>query len=819
MGIGDLYLCNIVSSDEENFDSTKYGFDASIEFQPDWKNLRPLLKGFNGQWICDYKDVVSNMLKKEDVLYKKYPCVTPSWDNSARRKKDAVILTNSTPDLYEKWLRTTIEKTKNNPKIENVVFINAWNEWGEGCHLEPDFKFGRGYLEATKQALESKVSKNEQTNAQINKPSIHYKFDLSIVIVAHNNLKYTKECVEEIFSHKCSSKYEIIIVNNGSTDTTSDYLLNLKKNHTNISIITNKDNNSYSKANNQGALLAKGKNIVFLNNDTKPFPEWIDNLVKTFKVDPEIGIQGGKLLYPNNKIQHAGIVFGEISPNLNLHYHIYLSHPHDAPYVNKIREYQMVTGALLSIRTELFKEAGGFDEKYNFGHEDLDLCLTVRNIGYKVMYNPNVVAYHFESVTKKEFGLDKFALKINDPSSMDYKNYLYFHNKWDKYLKVDADNYYDLDGVKSPFNKCKVVNRPYKEKTILFTMFGWNETGGGTTFPKEVAKELFSRGNKVSVFYASLKTDNSQPLYSIEKSTDKGVQLFRVYNRPAIFTDPDNPEREINDEGIVKCFNEVLNEVKPDLIHFQNFHGLTFAIAKTANKRGIPSCYTPHNYHMIDPNLYLFNTNLSLWKGVDLIRNSEAVKRNHLKKTFYSDRVRVTQSLMNKWVELTLAVSTRQRDLLIEHGAIPNKIVVVHQSNKSTDSLWRDSELAIEANRALINPLRIGFIGGVMPHKGVHVLVQAAQAFTPGEIEFHIYGFVNAKYLELLNEIDKKKIVKFHGEYQQNELVDIAKKIDVAVVPSLWEDCAPLVLLELMAMRLPIIAAKIGGIPDLLPME
>jgi glycosyltransferase involved in cell wall biosynthesis/GT2 family glycosyltransferase len=813
LGVGDIYLCNVISSDEEYFDSTKFGFDAAIEFQPDWRNLRSLLKGFNGQWIAEYKEVVTKMLMKEELPYKKYSCVTPSWDNTARRKKDAVVLSNSTPDLYEKWLSGTIEKTKQNPEIENVVFVNAWNEWGEGSHLEPDVKFGRGYLEATKNALENKSSIKPQSNI-IAKAEKKYQYDLSIVTIAHNNLDYTKQCIDEIYSHKCSHKYEIIVVNNGSTDSTNNYLVEQKKNHTNFTFITNSENNNYSKANNQGAALAKGKYLVFLNNDTKPFEGWIDNLVETFEVDSSVGIQGGKLLYPNNTIQHVGIVYGNINPKFKLHYHIYLGHPHDAPHVNKLREFQMVTGALLAIRSDLFTSAKGFDETYQFGHEDLDLCMAVRSSGYKVIYNPSVAAYHYESITKKELGLEKFALKLNDSKSMDYKNYHHFHNKWDRFLNVDADDYYEEDKVESPFERNKTTNEIKTDKTILFTMFGWNETGGGTTYPKEVAIELVSRGYRVSVFYASMKIDKSKPAYSIERDFYKGVELFGVYNRPAAFIDPDNPEREINDNGIVKCFNEVLDEIRPDLIHFQNFHGLTFAMAKAANKKGIPSCYTPHNYHMIDPNLYLFNEDLSLWKGVDLIKNSEAVKRNPQKKSFFSERVRVTQTLLNKWINLTLAVSTRQRDLLIEHGASSKKVVVVHQSNRSTDILWNSSELAVEADRAIRTPLKVGFIGGVMPHKGVHILVQAAQAFNKSEVEFHIYGFANEQYLQKLKSKDKKNNVTFHGGYKQKDLLDIARNLDIAVVPSLWEDCAPLVLLELMAMRLPIIAANIGGIPD-----
>lgn len=351
-------------------------------------------------------------------------------------------------------------------------------------------------------------------------------------------------------------------------------------------------------------------------------------------------------------------------------------------------------------------------------------------------------------------------------------------------------------------------------RQILLVTYGWNESGGGTTFPKSVALELAERGYDVAVFYASLKNDPSMSQYSIEKTEDAGVTLYGVFNRPALFTDADNPEREICDAGVLNRFQQVLDEVSPDLVHFHNFHGLTFALAEETHRRNIPSCFTPHNYHLIDPDLYLLNGDLSLWDDIDLIKNSEAVRKNPDKKKWYEKRISTTRKLLNEWVDLTLSVSSRQRNLLIQHGGDPEKIALVHQANKSTDRLWNNAFLAREAVRPLHAPLRVGFVGGAIPIKGVHYLVAAAQAFRPDEIEVHIYGTATGIYLEHLAALDRKGMVTFHGEYSAEDLTQIAAKLDLSVVPSVIEDCAPLTLLEQHAMRLPIIAARIGGIPD-----
>jgi len=95
------------------------------------------------------------MMKKELPQYKRYPCVTPMWDNTPRVKADGTVLRNSSPELYEEWLTHVVKKFKPFGPEENFVFICAWNEWAEGNHIEPCIKWGRGYLEATKRALNS----------------------------------------------------------------------------------------------------------------------------------------------------------------------------------------------------------------------------------------------------------------------------------------------------------------------------------------------------------------------------------------------------------------------------------------------------------------------------------------------------------------------------------------------------------------------------------------------------------------------------------------------------------------------------------------
>lgn len=170
LGTGDPMLCRVESFSDEGGDPHAMGFDAAVEFQPRWRLLRPSLRyrlmrkmGLT-RWarlshmVYDYADVVETMLGATPPPYPRYPCVTPMWDNSARRASLASILHGSTPELYERWLTEVIRRNHQSGTPENIVFVNAWNEWAEGCHLEPCLRWGRAYLEATKRAVTSAAS-------------------------------------------------------------------------------------------------------------------------------------------------------------------------------------------------------------------------------------------------------------------------------------------------------------------------------------------------------------------------------------------------------------------------------------------------------------------------------------------------------------------------------------------------------------------------------------------------------------------------------------------------------------------------------------
>jgi lipopolysaccharide biosynthesis protein len=179
-GFPELYIAAVLSNFPQlgEQELIALGFDATVEFQPRRddvphlsareRRLLRLKERYNRLRArttltflpearlysrFDYGELAENaMARAASVGHVRFPCVSPGWDNTARRR-EPVILQNDDPVVYERWLRFTAERARSRDPEERIVFINAWNEWAEGCHLEPDLRSGRQFLEATRRAL------------------------------------------------------------------------------------------------------------------------------------------------------------------------------------------------------------------------------------------------------------------------------------------------------------------------------------------------------------------------------------------------------------------------------------------------------------------------------------------------------------------------------------------------------------------------------------------------------------------------------------------------------------------------------------------
>ena len=200
---------------------------------------------------------------------------------------------------------------------------------------------------------------------------------ISIVIPAYNEEKRLEDTLKKIISFMENQDYEIIVVDDCSTDETHRMLEDMK----NIKIVRNEKNLGFVESCNIGAKASTGKYLFFLNNDAIVTQNWLEPLIETIERE-KVGAVGAKLVYPDGKLQEAGGIIWNDASGWN--YGRY-DDP-DKPEYNFVREVDYCSGAALFVRRDLFENLDGFDRRFKPGYyEDVDLCFSIRKLGYKVL--------------------------------------------------------------------------------------------------------------------------------------------------------------------------------------------------------------------------------------------------------------------------------------------------------------------------------------------------------------------------------------------------------------------------------------------------
>jgi GT2 family glycosyltransferase len=256
---------------------------------------------------------------------------------------------------------------------------------------------------------------------------------ITIVIPIKDRVDLLKRCINSIEEKTFYKNYEIIIVDNLSREVdTFEYLAYLQKHRSIYQVLTFKEDFNYSRLNNYAAQYAVGEHLLFLNNDVEIIAhEWLEAMLEHSQ-RKDVGCVGAKLLYPDGKIQHVGVVIGLYGGAD----HIYKWHEsQDIGYMGytvSIRNCSAVTAACMMVKKNVFDEVDGFDERYKIGFGDTDFCLKVQEKGYLNVYTPYAELYHHESATRGQ----TFE---GDPHPKDTRRLI---KRWRKIIR-DGDPFYN----------------------------------------------------------------------------------------------------------------------------------------------------------------------------------------------------------------------------------------------------------------------------------------------------------------------------------------------------------------------------------------
>jgi GT2 family glycosyltransferase len=398
-------------------DEDKVSADLSEYFQPNFKpdfNL-DLLRSNN--YICHLLVVKASLAKEVGGL-------DPAYDGAQD---------------YD-FIFRCVEKAKKVVHIPKVLY-----HWRIHSGSTADNPFGKDYaLEAGQRAIEAHL---ERTGTSASVSMLNYrgfyrvKYQvqgeplITIIIPNKDNKETLKECLDSIKEQSTYKNYEILIVENNSTkEETFDYYQTIDGKDGVRVLYWDREFN-YSAINNFGASKANGDYLIFLNNDiTVITPDWMEELLGHCQ-RKEVGITGARLYFPDDTIQHAGIVMGIGGCAGNMFVGMKRAM---TGYMHRAilqQDMSAVTAACLMVKWETFQQIGGLDECLAVAFNDVDFCLRAREAGWLVVYDPYVEMYHHESKTRGYEDTEEKKQRFEGEKA-------YLCNRWEKMLE-EGDPYYN----------------------------------------------------------------------------------------------------------------------------------------------------------------------------------------------------------------------------------------------------------------------------------------------------------------------------------------------------------------------------------------
>ena len=644
---------------------------------------------------------------------------------------------------------------------------------------------------------------------------------VTLGIATYRRHDYLAEAIDSCLNQTYED-LEVLVVVDGPGTPEIDAILETRAGNPKLRVVRHPENRGIAEAYNTFIDEGRGELIAMLGDDDVSMPDRVARQVAVFDEHPDTIVVHGDAMI----IDEKGVQRGK-SPSA------------DMPPAELLRHLVRVHNTLIDpsrmVHRRTYELAGRYRAQFTLA-QDFDFWLRAmlvgrfRHIGGEPLIKLRRHGDNFSDESNRKLEIEQVEMALTDLIERVPLRQLVPELDWPV---IDARagerrafeilaNAFEHRGLPLPNLAAQMrdlaaavaePDPPRRDRgRLLMTSYGFNDSGGGTTIPRVAAKELVRRGWDVTVFHAATGTLADAGPYAVREWEDDGVRLVGVFNRPHGLWDLQNPWREIDDPAITAAFAATVDKVQPDVAHVHNLHNMGAALLDVLGARGVRTYFTTHNYWLVCPRAYLFQSDLSLCDG-PAGGDACATCIGHQDVAGYQARLDGIRDRFSRSVEACMTVSHAVRRVLLGQGYEADQLDVVRQCVPAQDETWERVGQDRVPGRVNDDHLIVGFFGSVYGHKGAHLLVQAAQQ-TKHKVRVQIHGEIPPQVFLQLQALDKRRVVELCGPFSPSGLPDLLAGVDAAALPSIWWDCAPLTAGECLAARVPVLAPRMGGLAE-----
>lgn len=712
---------------------------------------------------------------------KTYYCGFVDFDSSPRQGDYAIIFEGASPTKFEKYFDQLLKKSI--ALGNELVFLNAWNEWGEGMYLEPDTRFGFSYLEAVKSIMQ-KYKEIEVKNEPVQQRAV------DIIVPIYNAYDEVRKCVESIKRHTDLDIHRLLLLNDNSTDERMlPYLLGEETES--IIVFNNKENLGFSANINQGIVFSN-RDVILLNSDTIVTEHWVDKMTECAYREESIAtvtpLSNNATIFSvpgygkENKLPRGFSIdrFAQLVEDCSMKKYMTVPTAH---------------GFCMYIKREVIDKIGILDEvgfERGYGEEN-DFCYRAGQIGYHDVMCDDTFIYH--SGTSSFLSNEKAAYIQKHVELIKERHGIQF-NVTDLYCAHDPNwEVHENIELQIELEREERINILYMLQSD-FKEGATDSVGGVQLHVKDLVEVLKFKNNIIVV--ARDGEFLNVTVYINEKCYPYQIYIGKAANFP-----------EIRSRKFFDIYKMILKTFRIQQIHVHHTLGLSLEIFYAAKDLGIPIDVTLHDYYYMCPNVKMLDYDEKVCiNGEELERCKECLRQtyNIFEMTDYLNLWR-KETLQALQICESLIVPSMSAQKIVEQyfSTLKERIILIeHGSDVKT------VEMGINAVKK-DKKFHVAFVGGLNVAKGAR---NAYEMIFNGSKDINWYIFGNLGYSPL-DELSQTNLTKY-GQYNRDELPQLIAKeeIDLVCILPIWQETFCYTLSEALLSKVPVLVTDSGAVGE-----